>query len=110
MFSAYLPIDGLLLGVERDVRIRHARQHPLPARPTVVSPFIFPVVIVLQYLRAGACELVTQSMSNFSDKIDAQHAACVAVGNLANRHAENKKRLGTAGACNKVRWSFLSCS
>lgn len=57
--------------------------------------------------RAGACDLVTMSMTNFPDNIDVQHAACVAVGNLANRHAENKKRLGTAGACNKVSFFCL---
>lgn len=54
------------------------------------------------FRRAGACELVTKSMSAFPDNIDVQHAACVAVGNLANRHAENKKKLGAAGACDKV--------
>lgn len=50
----------------------------------------------------GACELVAAAMARFPRNIDVQHAACVAVGNLANRHAENKQRLGAAGACNKV--------
>lgn len=59
--------------------------------PTLCFPF-----------SAGACNLVTKSMATFPDNIDVQHAACVAVGNLANRDTENKKRLGSAGACNKV--------
>ena len=45
---------------------------------------------------------MTKSMATFPDNIDVQHAACVAVGNLANRDTENKRRLGAAGACNKV--------
>ena len=63
-------------------------------------------VLYPQTRSIGACELVAESMGVFPTKIDVQHAACVAVGNLANRHAENKRRLGAAGACNKVWTTF----
>lgn len=53
---------------------------------------------------AGACDVVTRSMTAFPDNIDVQLVACVAVGNLANRYPANKNRLGAAGACNKVKY------
>ena len=68
----------------------------------MTGSLILPATCPVSPDSAGACDLVTKSMATFPDNIDVQHAACVAVGNLANRDAENKKRLGSAGACNKV--------